>query len=172
MNPFEDAWRACLQAHFEFVVTTGDTLNESSLITVLVETGYSKADVIGWRKALIGEVADEFDVPPEPLTAEVEQDQQDQTELIMAATDLSFQPDHSEADAQPTLQDGLDAERSGALKAGAVAVVGDRADSFAIQPEALEQAFDQALAETESELVDEESLAAEAIDPPQQLSLF
>ncbi len=74
-NIFEDDWRACLRAHYAHVIKERDTNNETSLFTVLLETGFTEEDII----ALRGEVLAELGWTPDgtPVEAvEVLQDEQ------------------------------------------------------------------------------------------------
>lgn len=66
-HPFDEAWRACLDAHLRYVIAVGDTLNERSLIEVLKATGYTDADVSQVRREVLGE-----DAVVEDVQAEVE----------------------------------------------------------------------------------------------------
>jgi hypothetical protein len=54
-DPFESDWRACLEAHLRFVVSTGDTINEHSLIDVLKTAGMTDDDIARVRYEIRGD---------------------------------------------------------------------------------------------------------------------
>jgi hypothetical protein len=71
-DPFETDWRACLEAHLRYVITTGDTINEVSLIGVLKDSGFTDEDVQRVRSEITGETAEpeltEDEIAVEPVT--------------------------------------------------------------------------------------------------------
>lgn len=51
---FYDEWRACLRSHLQYVIQEQDRSNETSLLTVLRDTGFSEEEVRSMRhEALI-----------------------------------------------------------------------------------------------------------------------
>lgn len=76
VNLFEDDWRACLQAHYQHVLREQDIANEQSLVTVLIDSGFTQEQIIQMRREVLGdEVVDtpsavETVIEPEPLSAE------------------------------------------------------------------------------------------------------
>lgn len=48
-NIFEDDWRDCLRAHLIHVLRECDTRNEYSLISVLVQTGFTEDEITALR---------------------------------------------------------------------------------------------------------------------------
>jgi hypothetical protein len=97
-NLFEEAWRACLEAHLRYVVEVGDTLNEHSLIDVLKSAGFSDADVMRVRYEVLGEplLEAEPDSPMVAASAEPEPALEAAPEEIsvMAETGLDAEPAH------------------------------------------------------------------------------
>src|SRR5258706_6397245 len=65
-NPFAINWQDCLRAHYNHVVREHDLNNEQSLITVLIDTGFSEDDILALREAIVGPVEQ-----PEPEGDEV-----------------------------------------------------------------------------------------------------
>lgn len=67
-DPFETDWRACLEAHLRYVITTGDTINEVSLIDVLRASGFTDEDITRVRYEVTGEAP--IAEPDEPTAEE------------------------------------------------------------------------------------------------------
>jgi hypothetical protein len=102
-NPFDDEWRACLEAHLRYVITVGDTNNEKSLSEILLTTGFSDHDLYSLRHELLGAVAEQVVVEAEvemvteqPAVAAVETD-------VDAETELRLVEDNTSAEAQGVL---------------------------------------------------------------------
>jgi hypothetical protein len=55
-NIFEDEWRACLRAHLFHVIKERDTGNEDSLITVLLQTGFTDGEIAEMRAEALAEL--------------------------------------------------------------------------------------------------------------------
>ncbi len=47
---FEDEWRACLRAHYLHVLQVRDRIAEETLRGVLIEAGFSSAEIESWRR--------------------------------------------------------------------------------------------------------------------------
>ena len=78
-DPFESDWRACLEAHLRFVISTGDTINETSLLDVLKAAGMTDDDIARVRYEVTGQalvsdinkpVTSETMVDPAQVTAQ------------------------------------------------------------------------------------------------------
>jgi hypothetical protein len=52
-NLFQDEWRACLHAHYIHVLSEQDSNNEKSLITVLLDTGFTKDQIEAIRRDIL-----------------------------------------------------------------------------------------------------------------------
>lgn len=50
---FFNEWRACLQAHFMYVVCTQDEITEPTLREVLMDAGVSEVEIEAWYEAAI-----------------------------------------------------------------------------------------------------------------------
>ena len=46
---FFDEWRACLKAHYLYVVQNQDTVTEPSLRNVLIEAGVTEQEIEQWH---------------------------------------------------------------------------------------------------------------------------
>jgi hypothetical protein len=55
VNIFEEDWRDCLRAHYFHVVKERDVNNERSLVTVLLQTGFTEEDIAALRSAALAE---------------------------------------------------------------------------------------------------------------------
>jgi hypothetical protein len=53
-NPFFEEWRACLRAHFEYVLRENDTINRDSLYEVLLAVGFSEAQLVAAAEQIVG----------------------------------------------------------------------------------------------------------------------
>jgi len=76
-NPFNEEWRACLQAHYEHVLRIQDVVTEPTLYRVLRNTGFSEEqiakiqfDVIGLVEAALEPPQIVADAPPESIALE------------------------------------------------------------------------------------------------------
>ena len=63
VNIFEDDWRDCLRAHYFHVIAEHDANNERSLVTVLLQTGFTEEDIAVLRRAAIAEYGWESETP-------------------------------------------------------------------------------------------------------------
>ncbi len=61
---FEAEWRACLRAHFFHVIREHDTGNERSLVTVLLETGFTDDEIAAMRGDALAELGWPSDSEP------------------------------------------------------------------------------------------------------------
>jgi hypothetical protein len=61
---FEAEWRACLRAHFFHVIREHDTGNERSLVTVLLETGFTDDEIAAMRGDALAELGWAADLDP------------------------------------------------------------------------------------------------------------
>jgi hypothetical protein len=68
VNIFEDDWRDCLRAHYFHVIAERDVNNERSLVTVLLQTGFTEDDIAALRSAAIAEYGWESETPEAPAT--------------------------------------------------------------------------------------------------------
>lgn len=48
-NPFREEWRDCLRAHYLHVIRSGDRVTEPSLQLVMLEAGFSQAELAELR---------------------------------------------------------------------------------------------------------------------------
>ncbi len=48
-NPFHEEWRDCLRAHFLYVIQSGDRVTEPSLGLVMLEAGFTEAELAELR---------------------------------------------------------------------------------------------------------------------------
>ncbi len=71
-NIFEDDWRDCLRAHFAHVIKERDTNNETSLITVLAQTGFTETDIDAMRDEVLAELGWTADGQPVDSVESVE----------------------------------------------------------------------------------------------------
>lgn len=85
-NPFAEAWRDCLLAHYEYVIMERDMANEASLRSVLLSIGVEEETLYSvyhaangdpgyWPEAQpegVGSVPDPFGPEPEKVTAQPE----------------------------------------------------------------------------------------------------
>src|SRR5450631_4199440 len=65
INIFEDDWRDCLRAHYAYVIREHDTNNEQSLITVLVQTGFTESEILSMRQEIVVELGWVEPAPPQ-----------------------------------------------------------------------------------------------------------
>jgi hypothetical protein len=63
INIFEDDWRDCLRAHYFHVIAERDVNNERSLVTVLLQTGFTEDDIAVLRSAAMAEYGWESETP-------------------------------------------------------------------------------------------------------------
>jgi hypothetical protein len=70
-NPFEAEWRACLEAHLQHVLVTGDKSNEITLLEVLKIAGFTDSEVSHLRRMTLG-LPEEEPTPTEAPPVEVE----------------------------------------------------------------------------------------------------
>ena len=64
LNIFEEEWRDCLRAHYFHVIKERDTNNEVSLISVLIQTGFTEDDIAAMRAEVLAELDWTPDEPP------------------------------------------------------------------------------------------------------------
>ena len=50
---FEDEWKECLRAHYDHVVREHDENNEASLISVLIQTGFTQDEIELMRAGIV-----------------------------------------------------------------------------------------------------------------------
>jgi hypothetical protein len=55
-SPFYEEWRACLRSHYQYVIQNNDLVTEPTLRGVMIETGFTEADLSQLRYELAGEV--------------------------------------------------------------------------------------------------------------------
>ncbi len=79
---FYEDWRACLRAHYIYVLRVADVDNESSLYTVLRDTGFNDEEIMTMRvEAGIVDVISEAAV----IEEEVEPEAESAAEVVMVA---------------------------------------------------------------------------------------
>lgn len=61
-NPFEAEWRACLEAHLQHVLVTGDKSNEVTLLEVLKIAGFTEGEISRLRRATLGLTEEEVEL--------------------------------------------------------------------------------------------------------------
>jgi hypothetical protein len=76
---FDQDWRDCLRAHYEFVIREGDVENERSLVTVLLQTGFTQNEVNAMRAQIAEAIG---------LVIIEEQDEQSQPEADVPVESL------------------------------------------------------------------------------------
>ncbi len=64
---FEDEWRDCLRAHLFHVIRERDVNNERSLITVLLQTGFSADEIAAMRAEAIAELGWSSEADQDPV---------------------------------------------------------------------------------------------------------
>src|SRR5258708_14324155 len=62
---FEDDWKECLRAHYDYVVREHDDNNEGSLISVLVQTGFTQDEIDMMRAEKVASLDEDFDAVAE-----------------------------------------------------------------------------------------------------------
>ena len=89
-NLFAEDWINCLRAHYAHVIREQDTNNEQSLVSVLLETGFSEEDIttmhtevvasLGWQdepaepeRTIAEEAPYDWVIPTEPEIVTVEE---------------------------------------------------------------------------------------------------
>ena len=68
-NLFAEDWANCLRAHYAHVIHEHDDNNEKSLITVLLQTGFTEDDIQEMRAEAIGEMEPPEEIAEPPMTA-------------------------------------------------------------------------------------------------------
>jgi hypothetical protein len=63
---FFDEWRACLRAHYVYVLRTNDTVTEPTLRHVLRQTGISEEELAALQAEALGAPLPPPDLPPAP----------------------------------------------------------------------------------------------------------
>ncbi len=120
-NPFDEEWRACLQAHYEHVLRIQDVVTEPTLYQVLRSTGFSEEqiaqiqfDVIGVVEAAIEPPEIVTDALPESIKIAVEEPvaiEYTASAESIAEFDAIFSPPVSQSDMQMAMNfDALPAE--------------------------------------------------------------
>lgn len=62
---FQDDWRDCLRAHYAYVIRERDANNEQSLITVLMQTGFTESEILSMRQEIVLELGWVEPAPPQ-----------------------------------------------------------------------------------------------------------
>jgi hypothetical protein len=71
-NIFEEDWRDCLRAHYFHVIKERDENNERSLVTVLLQTGFTEEDIAALRNAALAEYGWQPETPATEVGAALE----------------------------------------------------------------------------------------------------
>ena len=115
-NIFEDEWRACLRAHFFHVIRERDSGNEQSLITVLLQTGFTNDEIaemrveavaeLGWSVEADSAIEPEYaDEPQDAMQPEVEMPIATEPDILLegeeTALELLADPDEDEPEGPP-----------------------------------------------------------------------
>lgn len=104
-NIFEDEWRACLRAHFFHVIKEQDSGNERSLITVLLQTGFSEDEIAAMRAETVAELG--WTPGADPSTEPDYEDELQDAVQTKVQTPVAIETEHVEvaAPAPPADQD-------------------------------------------------------------------
>ena len=96
---FFDEWRACLHAHYMYVVRSGDTVTEPTLRRVLIHAGLDEAELDAMREEALARGPLDPDVPDEAAVAGDAPAQDDVPDAGEAPDEHAG--DHAEPDAPP-----------------------------------------------------------------------
>jgi hypothetical protein len=110
-NIFENEWRACLRAHYFHVIRERDTGNEQSLITVLLQTGFTDEDIDTMRLEALAGLAWNVELEGEIATDDQGETQAEEPVEAISMTAASSPEDEAEAEASPSEPD--DDEQAG-----------------------------------------------------------
>ena len=73
-NLFEQDWIDCLRAHYAHVINEHDENNEKSLVSVLLETGFSEDDIAAMRTDVLKQLGQDEEIPADEESTMVEAD--------------------------------------------------------------------------------------------------
>jgi len=79
-NLFENDWIDCLRAHYAHVIREQDTNNEQSLVSVLLETGFTDNDIETMRS----EVRISLGIEDEPSEEEITTVEEDEYDWVLS----------------------------------------------------------------------------------------
>jgi len=114
---FEDEWRACLRAHFFHVIRERDPGNEQSLVTVLLETGFTDEDITVMRAEALAELGWTIDLEGDSATDLSSQEEAylEAEAVVEPPLDSAPAPGENAADSEaaelPTVSDDSDEDQ-------------------------------------------------------------